>query len=149
LGADALPAGVVPVAKSATFIDLAADSVMPNGKQAEKWEGLAIGPQLADGSFLLLAGTDNDYSVTQTAAAEQFDIYVDFAGNSVQCPLDVACAPKGYQLIPAVLHAYKAGTADLSGYLQPVPEPQTYALMGGGLALVTAWARRRRAREAG
>jgi hypothetical protein len=149
LGAEALPAGVVPVAKSATFIDLAADTVMPNGKQAEKWEGLAIGPQLADGSHLLLAGTDNDYSVTQTAAAEQFDVYVDFAGNSVQCPLDVACAPKGYQLIPAVLHAYKAGTADLSGYLQPVPEPQTYALMGGGLALVTAWARRRRTREAG
>ena len=36
-----------------------------NGVSPEKWEGLAVGPKLADGSYLVLAGTDNDYSVTQ------------------------------------------------------------------------------------
>ena len=34
------------------------------------------------------AGNDNDYSVTQTGAGEQFDVYVDFAGNFARCVLD-------------------------------------------------------------
>ena len=45
------------------FLDLAANTLSQLGnKVPEKWEGLAIGPQLRDGSYLLLAGTDNDYS---------------------------------------------------------------------------------------
>jgi len=39
---------------------------LPGAKQAEKWEGLAIGPQLWGGRRLILLGNDNDYSVTQT-----------------------------------------------------------------------------------
>ena len=50
------------------------------GVSPEKWEGSTIGPRLADGSYLVLAGTDNDYSVTQIpppagSAAVQFDRY--------------------------------------------------------------------------
>ncbi len=76
-----LPLGVTAVAKSGVFIDLTANTILPNGKQAEKWEGLAIGPRLRGGSHLILAGNDNDYSVTQSGSGEQFDVYVDFAGN--------------------------------------------------------------------
>ena len=44
---DALPAGVVAGDQVVRcFIDLSANTLLPNGKQAEKWEGLAIGPQL-------------------------------------------------------------------------------------------------------
>jgi hypothetical protein len=130
----ALPAGdlrainVTPVAKSAVWLDLDADTVLPNGKRAEKWEGFAIGPRLLDGSFLVLAGSDNDYSVTQSGANVQYDVYVDFAGGSVQRDIDqptlldgafVGAPPAGYVLLPAVLHAYKVAPADLGDYVEP------------------------------
>jgi hypothetical protein len=122
------PAGITPVTKSAVFIDLAANTVLPNGKKAEKWEGLTIGPRLKGGAFLILAGNDNDYSVTQNSSNVQFDVYVDFAGHSVQRDLDqptklngveVGPVPSGYVLIPGVLHAYKASASDLAGYQPP------------------------------
>lgn len=129
LGADTLPSGVVAVSKSAMFIDLTANSVLPNGKQTEKWEGLTIGPRLRDGSYVIVAGNDNDYSVTQDGTTNaQFDVYVDFNGNSVKRDIDqptrlngaeVGAPPAGYTLIPAVLHAYKASVTDLAGYVRP------------------------------
>jgi hypothetical protein len=121
-------AGIVPVTKSAVFLDLAANTVLPNGKKAEKWEGLTIGPRLKNGTFLILAGTDNDYSVTQNASSVQFDVYANFNGGSVQRDLDqptklngveVGPVPSGYILIPGVLHAYKASASDLAGYQPP------------------------------
>lgn len=83
-------AGITPVRKSdlQVFIDLAANTLLPNGNQAEKWEGLAIGPKLHGGARVIVAGNDNDYSVTQTGAGEQFDVYVDFKGNFARCVLD-------------------------------------------------------------
>jgi hypothetical protein len=85
-----LPAGIVPVDKNDldVFIDLSANTLLPNGTQAEKWEGLAIGPRLLGGARLILAGNDNDYSVTQTGAGEQFDVYADFNGMFAWCVLD-------------------------------------------------------------
>ena len=82
--------GIVPVQKNDAdvFIDLAATTLLPNGNQAEKWEGLAIGPRLLGGGRVILAGNDNDYSVTQTGAGEQFDVYVNFAGSFARCVLD-------------------------------------------------------------
>jgi hypothetical protein len=32
-------------------------TLLPNGKQVEKWEGLAIGPRLQRGAHLLLIGS--------------------------------------------------------------------------------------------
>jgi hypothetical protein len=64
-------AGIVPVQKndSNVFIDLTTDALLPNGNQAEKWEGLTIGPRLLGGGHVIVAGNDNDYSVTQTGPA--------------------------------------------------------------------------------
>ena len=70
------------------FIDLAANTLLPNGNQAEKWEGLTIGPRLFGGGHVIVTGNDNDYSVTQTGGGEQFDVYVDFTGNFARCVLD-------------------------------------------------------------
>ncbi len=111
------------------------------GVSPEKWEGLAIGPKLADGSYLVLAGTDNDYSVTQNSTGTQFDVYYKAAAGSatrIQCDIGTfanclainadgalggALAPNfdytGYRLIPGVLHAYKASADDLAGYVMP------------------------------
>jgi hypothetical protein len=132
-------AGIVPVQKNdqAVFIDLAANTLLPNGNQAEKWEGFTIGPKLVGGGFAIVAGNDNDYSVTQTGAGEQFDVFVDFEGNFARCVLDDAtrcevnpaaedfvidtpvAAPAGFAKLPGVLHAYRASAKDLAGYEPP------------------------------
>jgi hypothetical protein len=136
----ALPPGVVPVTKSSEdtpFIDLAAHTLLPNGNQAEKWEGLAIGPRLRFGAYSLVAGNDNDFSVTQLGGSlTQFESYVDFAGSYARCPLGetTGCElngdgvdtgdftfdiPEGYELLPGMLHAYRASASDLAGYVAP------------------------------
>lgn len=149
------------VAKSPVFIDLAANTLAALGnKVPEKWEGLTIGPLLAGGDFVIVAGTDNDYSVTQNGADVQFDVYFRFSdpdpfAASIQCPIDTtsdcfftangspATLTDQYALLPGVLHAYFVSAADLGNYVRPVPEPGSIALLlaAGAGALVL---RRRR-----
>ncbi|MBA4176229.1 MAG: PEP-CTERM sorting domain-containing protein [Leptothrix sp. (in: Bacteria)] len=145
------PAGsFVPVTKTATpWLDLAAAATLTHpslaalgGVSPEKWEGLTVGPRLNDGSYLLLAGTDNDYSVTQNGSPVQLDVYFKvMAGvtSRIQCTIGTfdacitinangslgsAVAPgfdfTGYRKIPGVLHAYKASAADLAGLVRPL-----------------------------
>ncbi len=156
------------VTKTGTpFLDLGANTLAAlGGAVPEKFEGLAIGPRLDDGSFLMLAGTDNDYSVSQIAgSATQYDVYFK-AGTSSRVRCDIGtllqCAvlradgtlgdpvapdfdATGYTLIPGVLMAYKASAGDLAGYAAPVPEPGTYAMLLAGLGAV-GWVSRRRSR---
>jgi hypothetical protein len=136
--AAACPAG--KVAKVAMpFLDLAANTLpAPGDKVPEKWEGLAIGPRLKNGDYLLLAGTDNDYSVTQNTAGAQFDVYFRFSdadpfAMSIQCPLGATTGcfssadltpvnlptDGSYRLLPGVLHAYRVSTTDLGNYVVP------------------------------
>lgn len=154
-------AAYTKVTKSSSILDLDADTLAELGnKSPEKWEGLAIGPKLADGSFMMLAGTDNDYSVTQNGSGTQFDVYFRFSdadpyGTSIQCPLGATTGCTGaatsvpgdgsYRLLPGVLHSYKVSAAELAAYTAPVPEPEGWAMMMAGLGLVAFAARRRRA----
>lgn len=147
-----LPFGFTAVAKGAKVIDLDVDTLAALGsKSPEKWEGLAVGPQLANGSFLVLAGSDNDYSVTQSDGGEQFDVWfrmsdADPFATSIQCPIGAVVGWTGaltddYVLLPGVLHAY---TANIDGYVAAVPEPETLALMLAGLIAVGGVAHRNR-----
>jgi hypothetical protein len=142
---DAPGAVFTPVSKSVTpWLDLAASATLAEpslaalgGVSPEKWEGLTIGPRLLDGSWLLLAGTDNDYSVTQNGSPVQLDVYfkplVGGGLSRIQCTIGTfancnavnsdgsvgAALPQGadfsgYALIPGVLHAYKASAQDLA-----------------------------------
>jgi hypothetical protein len=165
---DAPGAVFAKVDKSGKWLDLDLDTidldgdgdVETAGKSPEKWEGLAVGPRLNDGSYLLLAGNDNDYSVTQNGSGAQFDVYFNFNdadpyAGSIQCALDsttdctwtsdgtAASLTGDYRMLPGVLHAYKVSAADLGSYTAPVPEPETYALLLAGLGLVGFAARRR------
>jgi len=125
------------------FLDLAANTLPELGNRVpEKWEGLAIGPRLNNGSFVVLAGTDNDYSVTQNGGGTQFDVYFDFPtalanpsfdafANSIQCPIGrkqdcfftnggaPAKLPRNFSLLPGVLHSYRVPAADLPLYDPP------------------------------
>jgi hypothetical protein len=143
--ADCPPLPHVGVTKNATpFLDLGADTLPALGKRVpEKWEGLTIGPRLSDGSYVVLAGTDNDYSVTQNGSGTQFDVYFNFPAaladpaydaylNSIQCPMGkkhdcffttggaTATLTQDYQLLPGVLHAYKVPATGLGDYAPPV-----------------------------
>lgn len=106
-GSNDLPAAVVPVSKVEEVDVLARLRAAGARDIPEKLEGLAIGPRLADGRHLVLIGSDNDYSVTQTGAGEQFEVCVNRAtGERVaNVPLDGEC-PAGMARIPGILLAF-------------------------------------------
>ena len=155
------------VKKVGPVLDLDANTLAALGnKSPEKWEGLAIGPRLNDGSYLVLAGTDSDYSVTQNTDGTQFDVWFDFSTadpylSSIQCPLDstTGCVKSkdgsaaqwnaGLQLLPSVLHSYRFSAADLGNYVAPVPEPGSVALVLGALGALGLARRRRRQQRRG
>jgi hypothetical protein len=163
---DAPGAAFNTVSKSWTpFLDLSVDTLAALGnKTPESWEGLVIGPRLMNGGFMVLAGTDNDYSVTQNGSGAQFDVYFNLSSSdafasSIQCPLGqstgcfltsngqpVALA-LGYSLQSGVLHAYRFDEPDLAGYVAPaaVPEPASWTAVLGSVALLWAVRRQHRA----
>lgn len=122
------------VKKGAKVMNLAANTLSALGnKSPEKWEGLAIGPRLSNGNYVVLAGTDNDYSVTQNATGTQFDVHFRFMdadpfATSIQCPIGstsgcfftASNAPvtltSDYGLVPGVLVAF---TAKITAYVSP------------------------------
>jgi len=160
--------GITPVKKnSSPLIDLDANTIAAfNNRSPEKWEGLAVGPQLNNGFYLLLAGTDNDYSVTQNGSNTQFDVYFNpSTGDRLQCDLGLTTncyaiaangttgttnlgdLPTGYELIPGLLQAYKASAADLGGYTPPTaPTPTPGPLPQLGALSALGWSRRLRRR---
>lgn len=155
---NALPAGVTAVAKS-LYLDVQAALLAAGLPLTEKLEGITIGRQLAGGEFSLLLGTDNDFSVTQTGAGEQFDVYTN--GTTVRyTPLgdparsfaapdasgaNLGALPTGFSLLPTYLYAFRAPVAGFVPQQQTIPEPGTLALAGaGGLGLFCGGARRRR-----
>ena len=141
------------VTKGAKVIDLDANTLAALGnKSPEKWEGLTVGPRLADGRYLMLAGTDNDYSVTQGGGGEQFDVWFNFGlanpyADSIQCPIGSttncfftnggagATLSGSYVLLPGVLHAYAVG---IDGFVAPVSAPGSAALALLGLGALVA-----------
>lgn len=139
-GTNSLPADVVPVSKSTSpFIDVAELLKAGGLVIPEKFEGITIGPKLNDGSYAIILGTDNDYSVTQTGSGTQFDVCTD----GTQIPIDGTCPP-GTTLIPTYLYAFKASSEELAEFVPPTKVPEPTACLGIVLlSLSSVWLKRR------
>ncbi|MBC7521517.1 MAG: esterase-like activity of phytase family protein [Sandarakinorhabdus sp.] len=140
----ALPSGVSAVSKM-LFLDVAGAFTNAGEIIPEKIEGLAIGPKLDDGSFLLLLATDNDFSVTQNGSNVQFDVCTG-GGSTVQVALGAAC-PSGKALVPSRIYGFKVSGDDRANFtrsLFSVPEPASWAMLIAGFGLTGGAMRRRR-----
>ena len=132
-----LPAGVAPVAKTASpFVDIAAALRAAGLTVPEKIEGFAFGPRLADGSYTLILATDNDFSVTQNGAGTQFDICTGGAGGATaQVALGAGC-PASTSLISSYLYSFRVTEAEYQQLVGSVPEPATWAMMIAGFGAI-------------
>ena len=167
-----LPNGKKAVAKQTpSFLDLSVIGVPElGGRVPEKLEGLTIGPKLGD-QFVIVLGTDNDYSVTQDASTTQFHEYINpanLAANAgvtrLRCDLGVTELASancvivnanaslggaysgpfdGFTLLPGILYAFTIGEDEFTAYQAPIPEPAALGLFGLGLAGLAALRRRR------
>ena len=146
---------------SSALIDLAADKPFLGGRSPEKWEGLAIGPQLVDGTYMLLAGTDNDYSITQNGTALQYEVYFNAAtGERISCEIGTFSfctsipasgglgstpytgSTDGFEAIQGILYAYKSTVGDLPTLISAVPVPSALPLLLSGIAIFGAATRK-------
>lgn len=131
-GTNDLPLGVTPVSKS-LFLDVAESLTMAGEILPEKLEGLTIGPQLADGNYALIMGTDNDYSVTQEDGMVQYDVCTN-GSNDNRVPIDATC-PTELSLIPGYLYSFNVSQAELGNFVPPQPIPEPITILGAGTAL--------------
>jgi len=58
-----------------------------------------------------IAGTDNDFSVTQNDSGMQFDVCTN-GGTSQRVPVDTAC-PAGLALLPTYLFSFKTAPGEI------------------------------------
>lgn len=145
-GTNTLPVGVQAASKTA-LLDIRAALLAKGVTVAEKMEGLIFGPRLADGGLSMLIVTDNDFSVTQTGAGEQFDICSSGTGIGAvfsQVAIGGAC-PNGQSLIATRIYAFRLTSAEADALGMGVPEPASWALMLAGFGMGGAMLRRRRA----
>ncbi len=142
-GSNALPNGVMPVSKTA-FLDIRAKLIAAGITIPEKIEGLAFGPRLKNGGVVLIAITDNDYSVTQTGAGTQFDVCTSGPGGlSSQTSFGGICAA-GQSLIPTRIFSFALDRQEaLSLGFGAVPEPASWAMMVAGFGFAGARVRSR------
>jgi hypothetical protein len=164
-----LKSGITLVTKTATpFLDLVPGTTLAalGNLPPEKLEGLTIGPKLINGQYVIVVGTDNDFSITQDASNIQFDeLFNPSNQNRIRCDIGTlnncftvnadgslgpayAGSTDGFTLVPGSLFAYASTGTDLAGFVGPVDEPATLALFGLGLAAL-GFGRRRLAASGG
>ena len=105
-----LPSTIIPVAKS-LVLDVHETLQAVSLTTPEKTEGLAIGPQLADGKFSLIVATDNDSSALLLDSGEMVDVYTDGTTGLVDEDL------QGRTRLPSLIYAF---AVDLPNYEPPM-----------------------------
>jgi hypothetical protein len=105
--------GVVPVRKSAE-VDLIAQLRSVGAQDIlENWKASPSARAWPTARHLVLVGSDNDYSVTQTGAGEQFEVCVNRSTGArvSNIPLDGRC-PADMERIPGFLLAFAVDFRD-------------------------------------
>lgn len=149
------PITIVPVTKT-SFLDLRREILDAGLTMPEKIEGITFGPQLTNGLYALIAGSDNDFSVTQAGTViggggailpVQYEIYKN--GTDVRfTPLDNPSISFVNILDPTNVATYLVDQGPVPAGFEPhptnlysfavVPEPATVSLaliLGVSLAL--------------
>jgi hypothetical protein len=165
------PIDIVPVTinhgTTTPVVDMHAALVAAGLPIPEKFEGITIGPLLADGRCAVIVTTDNDMSMLAVPAVVggmnvtlQFDIFTNgtttrftplddptrsYALALPEDPMtnpDLGPLPAGYDLLPSYIYSFPL---DLPQYNCAIPEPASGMLAGviavGGL--LCEWRRRR------
>lgn len=143
---------ISPVSKS-LFLDIQEALELAGLDIPEKIEGITVGPQLANGDWSFLIGTDNDFSVTQNGSGTQFDVCFNFTTkqHTGEVALGAAC-PDGSTLIPSYLYSFVIPEDESFGnrtfsaaFVQQVrvPEPGALALLSPALLGLFALRRRK------
>jgi hypothetical protein len=146
-----LPAGVRPVSK-ALLLDVQRLLGDSGATVVEKYESMALGPRLADGSLTLLIGSDNDMSMTRDATgATLLDIYVNEDRTAARyTPLgDQSHSYVSIDLTSADFGPVPSGFSLMPSYIIVVPEPGWMLLLGTAVLGTAANLRRRPARGFG
>jgi hypothetical protein len=151
------PITITPVTKT-LMVDIHSELSAAGLPTPEKIEGVTIGPQLNDGRYVLIVGTDNDISVTQTVVEiegerldKQYEIYT--LGSEVRYTelddtsmsfleivdmmspdylVDQGPLPEGFEPLPSYLYSFAV-----------VPEPSSWSMLVlavGAMGIV--WRRR-------
>ncbi|WP_013324422.1 PEP-CTERM sorting domain-containing protein [Gloeothece verrucosa] len=132
-GINDLPLGVNPVSKS-LFLDIASSLKGAGPIIPEKLEGLTIGPQLANGDYAVIVGSDNDFSVTQNSSNVQFNVCTNGTTADSKVALSSPC-PTGLNLIPGYLLSFKVTQSELGNFVPPEAVPEPLSIFGIGTAL--------------
>ena len=154
-----LPAGVNPVGKE-LFLDIQAELTAAGELIPDKFEGMAIGPQLASGNYALITITDNDFTNVQTdptldlpllqqdaytnglvgrytPADDTSKSYALFGREDPVTNPDLGQLPAGFSLMPTHIHSFAA----------PIPEPSTWMLAAAATAALAVASRQRSRRD--
>lgn len=156
------PITIVPVTKT-LMVDIQSELSAAGLPTPEKIEGVTIGPQLNDGRYVLIAGTDNDISVTQTVVEiegerleRQYEIYT--LGSEIRYTeldntnvsyleilnmmspdylVDQGPLPEGFEPLPSFFYSFAV-----------VPEPSSWSMLVLAVGAIVCLARRRSSRQA-
>ncbi len=146
----------------------AADTLAAFGNRVSRRSsrGSASGSSSPAAQYLILVGTDNDFSITQDLdSGIQFDEYFRFSGSiteRIRCDRGtfVNCTSvnsdgtlgdpfsgetDGFGLLPGLLYAYLSGSGDLASLVRPASAPWSAALVLAGMAAMALGRRRGRA----
>jgi len=101
-------------------------------------------PTFTDFPLGVMSGT-YDHTFDMTDASSYNPAFVSAHGGTVATALSALLAGLDAGEAYLNIHTTSFPTGEIRGFLAPVPEPETYALMLGGLAVLATLRRRRSA----
>ncbi|SEO51513.1 CHRD domain-containing protein [Nitrosovibrio sp. Nv6] len=87
---------------------------------------------------------DYDHTFDMTQASSYNPAFITANGGTIDGAFDALVAGINSGSAYANIHSSEFPGGEIRGFLAPIPEPETYAMLLAGLALISVMARRRR-----